>query len=269
MSVAHLSGPMFLLKSLLFSVIKISNLMTLLYRILTIIMIILHYTLIERVDYMNQALRQNEYSFIILILGWHLIFMNLKISEESRRAKNQQHKMIINVVTGIFAVPAVLVVLSTPILSWFNFSCTQLDNSYFTQRYFMLFLYIITSIFPHVTNFLFFLSDGVILSQLTSLYLYNEFSMSALLTILPVLFVLHNHLLVKGIQNFVKDEHKNKMTFVRLIGRHDAVFLFVIYSVFTTIFGIVDIFASNWFFAANTWYILYALYAFAKLMDHK
>ena len=137
----------------------------------------------------------------------------------------------------------------------------------------MMLLYIAMNIgiavFPHVHNFIFFLSDGVILSQLTSLYLYNEFSMSALLTALPVLFVLHNHLLVRGIQSFVNDDAKGKMTFVRLIGRHDAVFLFVIYSLFTTVFTLVDLFSADYIFAVNLWYLIYALYAFAKLMDHK
>ena len=134
----------------------------------------------------------------------------------------------------------------------------------------MLFIYIgfivLTSLFPLVKNFLFLVSDGLILSQLTSLYLYNEFSMSALLTCLPVLFVLQNHLLVKGIGNFVKNEQAGKMTFVRLVGRHDAVFLFVLYSLFTCLFCIVDAFSSNYILAANIWYIVYALYAFGKLM---
>lgn len=137
----------------------------------------------------------------------------------------------------------------------------------------MMFFYIVAnslqSFFPHVHNFAFFLSDGVLLSQLTSLYLYNEFSMSAILTILPVLFVIHNHLLVEGIQKFVKHEKAGKMSFVRLIGRHDAVFLFVIYSIFTAIFTLVDVCAAEWTYAVNFWYLLYALYAFARLMDHK
>ena len=94
--------------------------------------------------------------------------------------------------------------------------------------------------------------------------------MSALLTIMPVLFVLQNHMLVDGISTYVKDEHEQKLTFVRLIGRHDAVFLYVIYSVFTAVFSSVDLFSTGELrFAANLWYIPYALYAFAKLMDHK
>lgn len=144
-------------------------------------------------------------------------------------------------------VPTALTIIFTPIFAWFDFSCTHLETNHWTTRYMFMLLYLIgnaaISIFPHTWNFLFFLTDGVILSQLTSFYLYNEFSMSALLTILPVLFVVHNHLLVAGIQKFVRDEIQQKLTFIRLIGRHDAVFLFVIYSLFTVIFTVVDIFS--------------------------
>jgi hypothetical protein len=98
------------------------------------------------------------------------------------------------IIGATFGIPSVLVILLTPILAWFNFGFTKLDTSYYTLRYLIIFLYILgnvlTSIFQHVKNFAFLMTDGVLLSQLTSLYLYNEFSMSALLTILPVLFVL-------------------------------------------------------------------------------
>jgi len=75
--------------------------------------------------------------------------------------------------------------------------------------------------------------------------------------------------LVEGIQSFTSDEAKSKLTFVRLIGRHDAVFLFVIYSIFTFIFTLVDVFSKDYRVAVNIWYIVYALYAFSRLMEQK
>lgn len=128
---------------------------------------------------------------------------------------------------------------------------------------------ILINVFPLVNNFLFFLTDGLILSQLTSMYLFNEFSMSAMLTALPVLFVLQNHGLIKGIKNFARDEQNQKLSFTRLIGRHDAVFLFVIYTIFTFMFNLVDVISTNYIFAVNFWYMIYALYVFGKLMDNR
>lgn len=273
MIIGSLSSIIFVLKSLVLSVIKQSNLAVLMFRLITIGMVLAHYTIIEGIDYWTQAIRSNEHSFIKLVLIWHLASMNFKIIEESRRFKNVVHSKFIFAIALIIVVSTVLIVLLTPILAWFNYEITSLDTSYWSLRYLLMFLYIlmnfVTSMFPYVFNFLFFISDGVILSQLTSIYLFNELSMSVLLTLLPVLFVIHNHLLVRGIQTFTRDEAAGKMSFVRLIGRHDAVFMFVIYALFTTVFTIVDTLASDWRFAANLWYLVYALYAFGKLMDHK
>jgi hypothetical protein len=51
--------------------------------------------------------------------------------------------------------------------------------------------------------------------------------MTCLLNLLSIFFVLHNHLLVDGIQHIVRDVQLKKLSIVRLIGRIDAVFLFV------------------------------------------
>ena len=175
---------------------------------------------------------------------------------------------------GLVAVPAAITILTTPVLAWLQAPVTLLDTDYWTTRYLMSLLYIVfncaSSVFPHVHNFLFFLSDGLVLSQLTSLYLYNEFSMSALLTTLPVLFVIQNHLLLVGLSRFAEYEAAGKLSFVRLIGRHDAVFLFVVYSIFAALFTLVDACSKpDVRLAANGWYLVWALYAFGKLMEHK
>ena len=74
---------------------------------------------------------------------------------------------------------------------------------------------------------------------------------------------------MKGINNFLRDETDSKLSFVRLIGRHDAVFLFVIYTLFTFMFNLVDLISTNYIFAVNFWYLIYALYVFGRLMDNK
>ena len=56
---------------------------------------------------------------------------------------------------------------------------------------------------------------------------------------------------------------------MRLIGRHDAVFLFVVYSLFTVLFTVVDAVSKDFRFGLNLWYIAYAIYAFARLMEQK
>lgn len=198
----------------------------------------------------------------------------LKLADERQIQKNAAHRSVAFSIAMTVGCLSVAIILMTPLAAWFGIKvAAELDVRFWTTRYLVMLAYLLmnvaTAVFPHTFNFLFFLSDGVALSQLTSIYLYNEFSMTCLLNLLPIFFVLHNHLLVNGIQRFVKDEQLKKLTFVRLIGRHDAVFLFVVYTLFTVLFTLVDVFSRDFRFGLNLWYLGYATYAFARLMEQK
>ena len=56
---------------------------------------------------------------------------------------------------------------------------------------------------------------------------------------------------------------------MRLIGRHDAVFLFVVYTLFTVLFTLVDVCSRDFRFGLHLWYLGYATYTFARLMEQK
>eukprot|EP00347_Sterkiella_histriomuscorum_P017077 403350756 len=264
-------GMTFAAKSLLKSVFGLRNLKTLAYRLLTVFAVIMHYYLVEKIDYDQWV--HNEYDLLKLIFVWHVIAMNFKILQENKKRLTDEYIHITSTICLLFGFYSLITILSAPILAWFDSGLTQIDITSFKARYLLTFLYIVfnalNSIFPLVRNFMFLISDGIILSQLTSLYLFNELSMSALLTALPILFVVQNHWLIRGIDNFQRDEDKSKLSFVRLVGRHDAVFLFVIYTLFTFLFNIVDFFSTNYIFGINLWYIIYSLYVFGKLMDNK
>lgn len=147
--------------------IKPAYLGILMKRILTIFLVMAHYEYVEKIDYMTKGVRENEMSFIKLILVWHLIFMICKLAEYSKFLKNERHKIVIYGLCGAVGIPGVIAILFTPILAWFNYEITKLDTSFWTLRYLMLLLYIVmnifTSVFPHVYNFLFLISDGIIL----------------------------------------------------------------------------------------------------------
>lgn len=93
--------------------------------------------------------------------------------------------------------------------------------------------------------------------------------MTVLLAILPFLFVVQNHCLVRGIKNYQRDQEAKKLSFVRMVGKHDATFLFVIYSLFTFLFNLVDFFCHSYYFGINFWYLIYAYCTFESLMDTK
>jgi hypothetical protein len=182
----------FVIKSLILSVFKIRNLKTLFYRLNTVAIVAAHYIIVEKIPIEYRV--KNEENLALFLLVWHLVFMNFKIGEQSRVKKNEKYKIPILTILLVFGAFTLLTVVLAPVLAYFNVPFTELKTSYWGQRYLFMFLYIllnvIINVFPLVNNFLFFLSDGIILSQLTSLYMINEFSMSALLTSLPYLFVL-------------------------------------------------------------------------------
>lgn len=122
--------------------------------------------------------------------------MNFKIFQENKRKKEEPLDLlhVSALICLVFGIYTVLTLLLTPILAWFGAQSTQIDISYYKSRYIYMGLYIVLNIvnatFPLVRNFMFFVTDGLLLSQITSLYLFNEYSMSALLSILPLLFVI-------------------------------------------------------------------------------
>lgn len=182
----------FVLKCLFMSVFKIRNLKTLFYRLTTVAIVIAHYMIVEKIPQENRV--HNEKYLLGFIIGWHLVFMNFKYGEQSRLKKNEDYKVASIGILAVFGIASLLVVLSAPILAYFDFEVMHMETSYWTWRYTYMLLYIIfnviINVFPLVNNFLFFITDGIILTQLTSLYLVNEFSMTALLTALPFMFVL-------------------------------------------------------------------------------
>lgn len=94
--------------------------------------------------------------------------MFFKIVEESRLKKYSYYKTLIVIVAFILIGFTLLIVFVTPFASYFNFKITHMQTDYWTKRYFLMFVYILfnvlINVFPLVNNFLFFLSDGVILS---------------------------------------------------------------------------------------------------------
>lgn len=185
---------MYLFNKLLKSVFGLRNLKTLGYRFVAVVGVIYHYWMVEKIEYDNWV--HNEWELISFILLWHFVTMNFKVLQENKRKKEESQDLLqlSALICLVFGVFTLLTLLLSPIFAWFGAQITLINLSYFKSRYIYLGLYIVlnivNAIFPLVRNFMFFVTDGLILSQLTSLYLFNEYSMSALLTVLPVLFVI-------------------------------------------------------------------------------
>jgi hypothetical protein len=69
----------------------------------------------------------------------------------------------------------VVLIFIMPLLAYFNFKVTSLESDYWTQRYLLLLVYMILEVFPFgaIDNFVLLMADGIILSQIVSVYMYN------------------------------------------------------------------------------------------------
>jgi len=234
-------------------------------------MVCYYYYMVENITI--DTVVRNEVDLLVFIGIWHVVAMLCKDFEINRLKKKEQYKVIlICMIIGVVASTVILFIL-WPILAAFGVEIALIDTDHQKLKFLFQGLYIILNmvicVLPLFNNFFFFLSDGIFLSQLTCIYLANELSMSCLLVVLPFLFVVHNHFLVRGIKNYSRDMEAKKLSFVRLIGRHDATFLFVMNSLFTFFFNLVDIFVQNYAYGFNFWYLFYAYFTFEYLMDSK
>jgi hypothetical protein len=129
-------------------------------------MVCVHYIVVEKIKYEDRV--QNEIDLVTFLIGWHIVFMIFKNAEESRRKINEDFKIAIVILIATFAIISIVVCLATPFLAWFSFEAVFIQTNYWALRYMMMFFYIIfnviINVFPLVNNFLFFLSDGIILS---------------------------------------------------------------------------------------------------------
>jgi hypothetical protein len=114
----------FALSFFFLSLIKIRNLKTLSYRFLTVGLVFMHYYYVEKIPIENRI--ENESELFKFIVIWHIVFMNFKIAEESRRKKHDDLKTVIAIYIGVLAISTLLVLAFTPFLAYFNFKVTAL-----------------------------------------------------------------------------------------------------------------------------------------------
>jgi len=109
-------------------------------------------------------------------------------------------------------------------------------------------------------------ADGVLLSQVITIYLYNEVSFTVLLQILTPLLLLQNLKIFFNILTYV-NEPTWKTNFVRMIGTHDSIFMYILFSSFIVIMAILDSMAYGRVHLITCLYAILPLYTFGSLME--
>ena len=111
----------------------------------------------------------------------------------------------------------------------------------------------------HMDICVFLLREGYILPQITALYLFDQrLAIGSVITCFPVLAILFNFQILNQIKSLNADKALRKMTLVSLIGTHDSLFLFVIFSGMITFFAAADFLQRSW--AHLLYIIVYVCY---------
>jgi hypothetical protein len=104
-------------------------------------------------------------------------------------------------------------------------------------------------------------------TQLYTIYFMDEFNYSAFNSFTPVLLSVLTFLLVKGL--LVNHYNKERLCMVKTIGKHDAIFLILVYAFVSFLTYTIDFFANTYWAALGFIYVLHNIIIFPSLMESK
>lgn len=116
-------------------------------------------------------------------------------------------------------------------------------------------------------DFWYFLADCLIGTQVYTIYFKDEFNYSAFNSFTPILLALLTFLLVKGL--FINSRDKDTPCMVKTIGKHDAIFLILVYAFVSFLTYTIDFFANTYWAALGFIYVLHNIIIFPSLMESK
>jgi hypothetical protein len=83
----------------------------------------------------------------------------------------------------------------------------------------------------------------------------------------PIVLSILTFLLVRGLQ--INSSDKSRLCLVKTIGKHDAVFLILLYGLVVLVLSMIDFFANSYWAAFGVVFFLHALIIFPGLMENK
>lgn len=116
-------------------------------------------------------------------------------------------------------------------------------------------------------DFWYFLADCLIGTQIYTIYFKDEFNYSAFNSFTPILLSILTFLLVKGL--LVNHVNKEAPCMVKTIGKHDAIFLILVYAFVSFLTYTIDFFANTYWAALGFIYVLHNIIIFPSLMESK
>jgi hypothetical protein len=116
-------------------------------------------------------------------------------------------------------------------------------------------------------DFWFFCADVLIGTQLYTVFFRDEVNFSVVNSFTPILLSLLTFLLVRGL--LVNNRDKDIPCMVKTIGKHDAIFLILVYAFVSFTMYCIDFFANTYYAALGFVYVLHNIIIFPSLMESK
>lgn len=158
-------------------------------------------------------------------------------------------------------------------LIWIIWFTTGIVRDYGFTKHLFVVIYVIlqlvsgTNLGEMSQDFWYFLADTILLSQICAIYFMNECNFSIFNSYTPIVLAILSYLLVRGLSINAAD--KSRLCLVKTIGKHDSVFLILLYALVVLILSIIDFFANSYWAALGMIFFLHALIIFPGLMENK
>jgi hypothetical protein len=240
--------------------------------VIVVFLTLCHYIQVQKIP--EDKISINRVTNLLLVLAFlHYCQMLIKRFEDQKfKTRNRPYELVI-VYVGL-AVPPLLFNSVYLYLSCWLSGETPLKYSK-NHHVFILILQLytffsgLTTFFPILRNFINLVNVSLFIPLLTSLFIFDEVSMYPFLTLLPAVMALHSHDLIRGVTKFKIYKERKYENFITLIGRHDSLFLYIVFGFFMFTYNFIDTLSSAYELAFNLWFVLFALYLVNCAMDEK
>jgi len=116
-------------------------------------------------------------------------------------------------------------------------------------------------------DFWYFIADTIFLSQICSIFLMDQANFSVFNSFTPIVLAILSFLLIRGLS--INSADKSRLCLVKTIGKHDAVFLILLYALVVLVLSVIDFFFDSYWAALGAIFFLHALIIFPGLMENK
>ena len=259
------------------SLVQDTRLMALLHKVFTVALCVFYFSVVDKIP-LEQVLWQNSRALAIFIAWVHISScFNLdfepvywaKLGSENRVEYIWRiSKVVFKYFNLVFFVALCAL---WPLFSWLDFTMTQLDTNYFALRYVHYFLYMAIHNIPYsaVDSMQMLIGDSFFLLYITSILLYNTCSLQAMIFAMAPMLLFQVGKMTLDILVYEK-EPTYKTTFVRLIGKHDSVYLLIMFTLMVCLMSVMDALAEGKIhYLFNLINVPLVLYSVVKIMDTK